>query len=102
MATVQSGACEWDDAKNSFNIAKHGVDFQDAIRIFDGIVYEYDEIDYSQGEARQLVTGLWHERIISVVYTWRGDWRRIISARKATGNERRRYIEEFTSVTHGL
>jgi uncharacterized DUF497 family protein len=29
-------AFEWDAAKNAANIAKHGIDFDDAIRIFDG------------------------------------------------------------------
>ena len=31
-------AFEWDAAKNAANIAKHGIDFEDAIRIFDGPV----------------------------------------------------------------
>jgi hypothetical protein len=33
-------AFEWDAAKNAANIAKHGIDFDDAIRIFDGPVLE--------------------------------------------------------------
>jgi hypothetical protein len=33
-------AFEWEAAKNSANIAKHGIDFDDAIRIFEGLVLE--------------------------------------------------------------
>jgi len=33
-------ASEWDAAKNAANLAKHGIDLADAIRIFDGPVLQ--------------------------------------------------------------
>jgi uncharacterized protein (DUF4415 family)/uncharacterized DUF497 family protein len=45
-------AFEWDAAKNAANIAKHGIDFEDAIRIFDGPVLEKADARRDYGEAR--------------------------------------------------
>ena len=41
---------EWNAAKNAANIAKHGIDFEDAIEMFDGPVLERpdDRRDYGE------------------------------------------------------
>lgn len=82
---------EWDDGKAAANLAKHGVDFADAIDAFadpQAIVL----LDDSGDEERYVILG--HDglvRLVAVVYTWRGDVVRIISARKATRTEARLY-----------
>ena len=84
---------EWDRRKARVNLAKHGVDFADATGVF------FDEnaltILDPQGEDERLVTVGTDplQRVLVVVFTWRGDRIRIISARKATGRERRQYKE---------
>ena len=84
-------AFEWDAGKNAVNLAKHGVDFADASRIFEGPVLERldDREDY--GETRIAAVGVVEGRELFVVYTMRGETRRIISARKANQHERHAY-----------
>lgn len=84
---------EWDPGKNRDNITKHGIDFADAIRIFDGLTREKvdDRLDY--GEVRTIALGIMDGREVVVVYAERGENRRIISARKATRGERKAYYK---------
>lgn len=80
---------EWDDAKFEANIAKHGIDFTDAIGIFAGFILETRSV--KSGEVRWKATGYCEGIPLTVIYTWRGRKRRIISARRAKRNERRKY-----------
>lgn len=79
----REGGCE---------LRKHGVDFADAVLVLeDDLALTMEDPD-SEEEARFITMG--HDpygRVLVVVYTWRGDRTRLISARKATGSERRRY-----------
>ena len=87
---------EWDEAKNRRNIRKHGIDFADAVDIFNHpMLTLLDERD-DYGEDRWLSIG-WIQLLIGVVvYSEReGDVVRIISARKATRREIRRYEQSF-------
>ena len=82
---------QWDSRKASSNFRKHGVRFADVIAVFEDelaitILDEYPD------EERYVTLGQdFLGRIVVVVYTWREDEIRIISARKATNNERREY-----------
>ncbi|MDX2142654.1 MAG: BrnT family toxin [Rhodospirillaceae bacterium] len=79
-------AFQWDAAKNAQNVRKHGIDFEDAIGVFDldPLVSRSDRF----GEARHIAVGpLASGRIITVVFTIRGEVTRIISARRARKNE---------------
>ena len=85
---------EWDENKNITNMEKHGIDFNDAITIFD----DDDRIEASDnrnnyGEERLQVIGQAKPGVLFVVYTWRrnNSTRRMISARTASKNERRLY-----------
>jgi uncharacterized DUF497 family protein len=83
---------EWDEAKNQTNIAKHGIDFAVAIRIFSGPVVTSidDRCDY--GEVRHVTTGVVEGLlVIAVVHTDRFGRYRIISARPASKRERKLY-----------
>ena len=82
---------EWDEEKRESNLAKHGVDFRRALQIFDGDEIETADERHDYGELRIGSLGEIDGRIYSVVYTWRGPNRRIISARKANGRETRTY-----------
>lgn len=82
---------EWDKRKASANLRKLGVDFADA-----GTVLHDDHAntipDEESGEERFVTTGLDAlGRVLVVVYTWRAERARIISARSATPRERRQY-----------
>jgi len=82
---------EWDPNKAIVNIEKHGIDFVDAVTVFDDInAVTIDDPDY---EEHRFITIAMDAlgRILVVVYTWRGDIIRLISARKATKKERKQY-----------
>lgn len=85
---------EWDENKNQKNLDKHGIDFNDAIAIFDDderIEAIDDRNEY--GEERIQVIGEARPGVLMVVYTWRKDKtsRRMISARTASQKERALY-----------
>lgn len=80
---------EWDDVKFAANIAKHGIDFTDAIGIFSGFIRETQSVN--SDEVRFKATGYCEGILLTVIYTWRGRRRRIISARRAKRNERKEY-----------
>ena len=82
---------EWDEAKNLVNIAKHGIDFDDAIGIFNHRILERVDNRRDYGETRTRAIGLSSGRELFVIYTMRGEVRRIISARRASRDERRAY-----------
>ncbi len=73
---------DWADAKAKANKAKHGVDFIVARNVFKD-VFSIERIDDRQGygEERYIIIGSVENRLLSVVYTLRGDTIRIISAR---------------------
>ena len=84
---------EWDEEKREVNIKKHGIDFIRAAKIFQNPVLERldDRDDY--GEDRMIATGHWQEYFIVVIYTWRSENRRIISAWKAGKDEKEDYYK---------
>jgi len=86
---------EWDPNKNAANIAKHALDFEDAISIFEGPYIEHQIAGRDYREVRYLAFGIVHERVIAVVYTLREGRRRIISARRASPREREAYRQAF-------
>jgi uncharacterized DUF497 family protein len=82
---------EWDETKRQINIAKHGVDFIDAARVFEAAVLETEDRRRDYGERHYRALGLFNGRVLHVIYTWRQDRRRIISARRTNRHERETY-----------
>ena len=83
---------EWDDGKAEANEAKHGVTFAFASRVFlDEDRLELDASRPQEGEQRSKTVGMIDGRIYTVVFTWRGKVRRLISARRSNGREERAY-----------
>ncbi len=82
---------DWDPDKAAKNLTKHAIDFVDATLVLS------DELavtisDRDADEARFVTVGMdGLGRLLVVVYAWRGDRIRVISARRATGKERRQY-----------
>jgi uncharacterized DUF497 family protein len=85
---------EWDqENKAGRNYRKHGVRLPEALPVFDdpnGITITDDESD--PDEQRFVTLGMGAlGRLLVVVYTWRGDSIRLISARPAEPHERQEY-----------
>ena len=85
---------EWDDEKNRTNIEKHGVSFETASRIFEGVTLTVTDERFEYGEVREISIGLVDGiAYLTVVHTDRESKIRIISARPAKRVERKRYDE---------
>ena len=90
---------EWDESKRQANVAKHHIDFQDVVRVFDGPVFE--RMSRRRGEDRMIAIGSVEGIEIVVVYVMRGKRRRIISARRAHRNERQDYANHLKVAGQG-
>lgn len=97
---MASPRVEWDPRKAGANLAKHGVAFSEAVTAFsDETGYVMDDPDHSELEARFILVGLSAElRVLVVVHCLReaGGVIRLISARRASRNERAQYRERNT------
>ena len=94
----------WDEHKNRANFKKHGIRFEEAVLIFHSVHFTridprdyYDE--HGQAETREITIGTLGSGVVLVVcHTDRNSQKRIISVRKATSKERRRYNETFKNT----
>jgi hypothetical protein len=86
---------EWDENKAESNFVKHGVTFSEAVTIFaDPYLLFTEDSKHSQQEQREWAIGeAENGSLIVVVFTMRYEKIRIISARKATKGERKKYEE---------
>ena len=84
---------EWDDNKAESNIFKHGITFEEAVTAFaDPYLLFTEDSKHSEREVREWAIGESENgSILVVVFTMRDEQIRIISARKATKRERKRY-----------
>jgi uncharacterized DUF497 family protein len=87
---------EWDENKNQQNIAKHGVSFDIACRIFEGFTLGSIDDRHDYGETREISIGVIDGvAYVTIAHTDRGGICRIISARPASRSERKRYDTEI-------
>lgn len=84
---------EFDDEKRQQTLENRGLDFADAASLFEGPKFTVldDRGDY--GEDRFLTVGYLGDRLAIVVWTPRGEARRIISMRKCNAREQRKFRE---------
>jgi uncharacterized DUF497 family protein len=86
---------QWDEEKGVENYHKHGVSFEKAVTVlYDPLSISIEDPDHSTNEQRFIDIGTSENgRVLVVSYTERGRNMRIISCRKATRRERRKYEE---------
>ena len=86
---------EFDEAKREATLRVRGLDMARAGDVFAGstLTVEDDRRDY--GERRLITVGFLDGAMVVVVWTPRGDARRIISMRKANERERELYYPRF-------
>ncbi len=86
---------EWDDKTDKANTKKHGVSFDEAVTVFaDEKARLKHDSDHSHSEDRFILLGFSAKlRILVIVHAYRQSDNeiRVISARKATRNERKQY-----------
>jgi hypothetical protein len=86
---------EWNPEKAVINQRKHSISFQEAATVFDdSLSVTFPDPDHSIGESRYVIIGMSAlGQLLVVSHTDRGNRTRIISARKASRQEKRFYEE---------
>jgi len=82
---------EWDENKRIANLARHKIDFADAIDFEWGTALETIDDRFDYGEKRWVALGFIRKKLHVMVYTFRAKNIRIISLRKANKRERMYY-----------
>lgn len=85
----------WDEAKRKANLKKHGLDFKDAHLVYenpDKCTYEASRDD--EYRLMDIALAFVKGRLLTLVYTERGEDVRVISFRNASREERKRYEED--------
>ncbi|MEO8132302.1 MAG: BrnT family toxin [Bryobacteraceae bacterium] len=86
----------WDGRKSRGNVARHGIAFEDAIRIFEGPTLEKVDDRFDYGEIRVYAIGVVKGFEITLIYTDAAETeRRIISAWRSERHERTAYWQSL-------
>lgn len=85
----------FDPNKREQALIARGLDFADSSLVFEGLTVDQidDRSDY--GETRTVTVGVLEGRMVVIVWTKRGDARRIISMRKANQREQAKYQDRL-------
>ena len=84
----------WSEAKRESNLAKNGFDFADAVSIFTGDTFTFEDTRFCYSERRYITLGLLHHELVSLVHTENDEEIRIIAFRKTTRCEAQIYFKE--------
>jgi hypothetical protein len=85
----------WSETKRAANIKAHGLDFVDAVSVFEGLTFTFEDDRFSYGEQRFVTLGLLAGLTVSVVHTENEYEIRVISFRKASKRESQIYYDEI-------
>lgn len=81
---------EFDPDKRDKTLAERGLDFARTEEVFAGPTLDQPDTRFEYGEPRNVTFGYLDERVVVVIWTPRGEARRIISMRKANEREQAR------------
>lgn len=87
---------EWNEEKRFLTLEKRGLDFIYSTIVFAGETYNFPDDGKDYGEPHTITIGFLITRMIVIIWTPRGDNRRIISMRKANEQEYEEYIVKFS------
>ena len=87
---------EWDEAKRKSNIKKHGFDFVDAEKVFNGATFTINDDRFDYGKNRYITLGMLEGIVVVITHLEEDELIRIISMRKATKNEQKIYFKGFS------
>jgi len=85
----------WDEDKRLSNISRHGLDFIGCETIFDGPVIAEEDVRLAYGEQRINVIGFLCNAVVFLTYTERSEDMHVISLRRATRHEIKRFAQGF-------
>jgi hypothetical protein len=85
----------WDEAKRIATLTHRGLDFAEATKVFAGDHFTAPDDRRDYGELRYITAGWLDGRFVVLVWTPRGNSRRIISMRPGHGDEEAWYREQM-------
>ncbi len=85
----------YDPSKREKALVDRGLDFEDAVVVFEGLTVEAEDTRKDYGEQRIICYGLLAGRMVVIGYTPRGAVRHIFSMRKANDREQTRLAPYF-------
>ena len=85
----------FDPDKRDKTLVRRGLDFARAGEVFAGHHFTARDARTDYGEERYVTVGLLDARMVVMVWTPRGEARRIISMRRANGREQARYAQRL-------
>lgn len=85
----------YDPIKRQRTLDERGLDFDDALIVFEGMTVEVDDLRKDYGERRIICFGILKGRLVVIGYTPRGPVRHIFSMRKANDREQTRLAPYF-------
>ena len=77
----------WHESKRRANLTKHGLDFADAAKVFEGAMVLFEDRRHDYGEQRMIGIGLLSALVVLVVHVESDETIHIISMRKADSDE---------------
>lgn len=86
---------EFDPDKRNKTLSERGLDFARANEVFAGRHFTAEDIREDYSEPRYITVGKLDDRMVVMVWTPRGETRRIISMRKANEREKARYADRL-------
>jgi hypothetical protein len=91
VSTINNLRIEFDVNKRNKTLNERGIDFARADEVFSGHHFTINDSREDYGEPRYVTVGSLDGRMVVMVWTPRGDARRIVSMRKANDREQTRY-----------
>ena len=85
----------WSEEKRQRNRIEHGLEFSDAVTVFEGPTFTFEDDRFAYGETRFATLGLLAGIPVSIAHTENSYEIRIISFRKATSREAAIFFEAF-------
>jgi uncharacterized DUF497 family protein len=84
----------WSEPKRESNRVRHRLDFADAVTVFAGITFTFEDTRFFYDERRYITLGLLRDKPVCIVHTEHANQIHVISFRKATRREAEIYFEE--------
>jgi uncharacterized DUF497 family protein len=86
---------DYDPKKRDKTLIERGLDFARSVELFQGKHFTVEDTRENYNEQRYITLGTLDQRMILIVWTPRGEIRRIISMRKANEREQSRYAHRM-------
>jgi len=93
---------EWDEGKNTYNQAKHGLRFEEALGFNWDKALFLDRSRFVDEEPRYAAVNYFRKKLHTIIFTRRGTMTRIISMRRSNRQEEKDYEKAIAQKTEGI